>query len=128
MIVDLTNTTSELAKFTLDVLTMQHKYIANNIANTNTINYRAEKVDFNSIYKDLDHKLENDKNIVNTLDDLKTDIYAGKHQIKSNVEGVELDNEMVGLSKNTIMYKALLSALSIRSDFMKIVLTGSSGK
>lgn len=128
MIVDLTNATSELAKFTLDMLTMQHKYIANNIANTNTINFRSEKVNFNSIYKDLDQKFEDDKDIVNTLNELKTEVYTGKHQIKSNVEGVELDNELVGLSKNTIMYKALLSALSNRNDFMKIVLTGSNGR
>ena len=127
MIVDFTNTTTELVKFSLDMLSMQHKYIANNIANANTINFRTEKVDFDSIYKELDHKIENDKNIVNTLNELKSELYSGKYQIKNNVEGVELDNEMIGMSKNTIMYKALLTSLSNRSDFMKIVLTGRSG-
>ena len=128
MIVDFTNTTTELVKFSLDMLSMQHKYIANNIANANTINFHTEKVDFDSIYKELDHKLENNKNIVNTLNELKSEIYSGKYQIKNNVEGVELDNEMIGMSKNTIMYKALLTSLSNRSDFMKIVLTGRSGR
>ena len=127
MIVDFTNTTTELVKFTLDMLSMQHKYIANNIANANTINFRTEKLDFESIYKELDNKLDSNKNVVNTLNELKSDIYTGRYQIKNNVEGVELDNEMVGMSKNTIMYKALLTSLSNRSEFMKIVLTGRSG-
>ena len=128
MIVDLTNTTSELVKFTLDMLSMQHKYIANNIANANTVNFRSEKVDFDTIYRELDYKLNNDTDVVNTLSELKSEIYTGKYQIKNNVEGVELDNEMIGMSTNTIMYKALLTSLSNRNDFMKIVLTGSSGR
>jgi len=122
MITDFTNITSEISKFSLDLLSMQHSHISNNIANANTQNYHPSKINFSSIYDEIDKQINSGVDITSTLSGLKNDLQSGEHVTISKVEGVELDYELVGMSKNTIMYKALLSALSSRGDFMKIVL------
>lgn len=124
MITDFTNVTSEISRFSLDMLSMQNNYIANNIANANTQNFHPSKIDFSSIYEHIESQLNGASD--NSLSELKSDIQQGQYITTSNVAGVELDSELIGLSKNTIMYKAILSAMSGRGDFMKIVL--NSGK
>ena len=126
MITDFTNITSEITKFSLDMLSMQHNYISNNIANANTQNYHPSKIDFSSVYENIENQFNNGADISATLAGIKSDLQQGHHVLTSSVSGVELDSELIGLSKNTIMYKALLSAMSGRGDFMKIVL--NSGK
>lgn len=122
MITDFTNATSEISKFSLDLLSMQHNLISNNIANANTKNYHPSKIDFSSIFDDVESQLDGGIDVSSTLSQLKSNLQSGEHVTTSNVEGVEMDHELVGMSKNTIMYKALISALSSRGDFMKIVL------
>ena len=122
MITDFTNVTSEISKFSLDLLSMQHNYISNNIANANTQNFHPSKIDFSSVYESIESQINNGSDVSITISGIKSDLEQGQHVVTSNVSGVEVDNELVGLSKNTIMYKALLSALSTRGDFMKIAI------
>lgn len=126
MITDFTNATSEITKFSLNMLSMQHNYISNNIANANTENYHPSKLDFSSVFQSIETQMNSNEDVLMAISGVKEDLQHGQHLITSNVKGVEIDSELVGLSKNTIMYKALLSALSNRGDFMKIAL--NSGK
>lgn len=126
MITDFNNTTSEISKFSLNLLSMQQRYIANNIANANTKNYHPSKIDFSSIYDEINSQVNDGAEVATVLSGIESEVEQGMHTITSNVDGVELDNELVGMTKNTIMYKALISALSSRGDFMKLVL--NSGK
>lgn len=122
MITDFTNMTSQISKFSLDVLSMQHNYISNNIANVNTQNFHPSKIDFSSIYESIEVQLDESTDLKSVLSDARSELHQEQHVIKSEVASVELDSELIGLSKNTIMYKSILSALSSRGDFMKIVL------
>ncbi len=128
MISDFTNPVTQLVQFSLDVLDMQHSYIANNIANANTPGYYPSRINFSSIYNEINNNMNTEQELSSLLLDVKVDVQNGEHIISSNVAGVELDSELIGLSKNTVMYRALLSALSNRADFMKIVLNSGNGK
>ncbi len=128
MITDISNSTSELVKFSLNLLSMQHAYIANNIANSTTNSYYPSKIDFSRLYEDVSNEINAGSSVKPVLERIESDLQVGHYVKTSNVNGVELDKETIELSKNTIKYKALLSALANHGDLLKIVLNSEGRK
>lgn len=123
MITDFSNVTSALVKLALDMHSAQHNLLATNIANANTENFHRSSIDFDRVYEDMNVLLNNDDLSTQTMQ-IKANINAGSYTGISNNKGVELDSELIGLSVNTVKYKALLSALASRGDIIKIAITG----
>ena len=123
MITDFNNITSTLVKLALDMHSVQHNLLATNIANANTNNFHRSSINFDQVYEDMNVLLEQSDFSLQSKQ-IKASINAGSYTDVSNNNGVELDNELIGLSVNTVKYKALLSALSSRGEIMKLAITG----
>lgn len=123
MITDFSNITSALVKLALDAHTLQHNAIATNIANANTQNYHTSTVDFQKVYDDMNVLYTND-DFRSQSGNMKSSINSGDYLQVSNKQGVEVDQELVGLSENTVKYKTLLSALASRGEIMQIAIKG----
>ncbi|MFY0678088.1 MAG: flagellar basal body rod protein FlgB [Neptuniibacter sp.] len=122
MIETISGTTSQLLNLALDASLLRHEVIANNIANVDTPNFKAQRLTF-------DQHLQSMASMISTPNNetLETQIGALKHELETSPqteqEGeVELDQEMVRLSENTLLYQALLQAKSNRSDLIKMAI------
>lgn len=122
MIETISGTTSQLLNLALDASLLRHEVIANNIANVDTPNYKAQRLTF-------DQQLQSMASMISTPNNeaLEDQISALKHELETSPqteqEGeVELDHEMVRLSENTLLYQALLQAKSQRSDLIKMAI------
>ena len=125
MITDFSNITSSIVKLALEASSLQHNLLATNIANANSDNFNASRIDFSKIYEEMSRAMEMTGNDgVDQTQELKNRMINGYFINTSEVEGVELDSELIGLSKNTIMYKTLLSALSSRGELMQLAING----
>ncbi len=125
MITDFSNITTSIVKIALDASSMQHNLLATNIANANTDNFNASRIDFSRIYEEMSRTTEmTGKDGLEMAQELKSRMINGDFINTTEVEGVELDSELIGLSKNTIMYKTLLSALSSRGELMQLAING----
>lgn len=102
--------TSKLLEKVLDYTTMKNKVISKNIANANSLNYKREDVEFNSVLDGERNtiKATNPKHIgfSQNLESAEMRIIQDKDAVnKSGVNNVDVDNEMAEMAKNTIMFK-----------------------
>jgi len=123
MITDFSSLPGTLVKLALDMHSVQHNLLATNIANANTQQYHRVTLEFNRIYEDMS-KLAEEGDLTAQADNIQANINASAYLSTSNEKGVELDRELIGLSENTVQYKALLSALASRGDIMQIAIKG----
>lgn len=126
MIEDLSGTTSKLVTLALDVATMRHQVIANNIANANTEGFVPQSVSFeeqlNEMLLNAPEQL-NDSFVETELQHLKNRLDSGEN-VHNNAESkVQIDMEMARLAENTIKYQALLNGLNKYSSITKMAIT-----
>ena len=116
----------------LDASWLRNQVISNNIANVDTPNYKAYKVEFEDLLKDAMRKrdfkvpTENPKHIPianDSLDRLSPRITRDR-STKARVDGnnVDIDVQTANLAKNTIMYMALVDQLSARLARLRTVI------
>ncbi|KRL02118.1 flagellar basal body rod protein FlgB [Liquorilactobacillus capillatus] len=118
----------DLLKQAMDVSTTRSQLISSNIANVNTANYKAKRVDF-----------ENQLNKAMGADGFKLATTNKKHlqasetvtpaittntdtSVKKNGNNVDLDVEMMNQATNGLYYSALVSQLNGRYQMMNYVL------
>jgi len=103
----ISNVTATLVTKALDVVSQEHKAIANNIANVNTQNYRAVHVDFDSVFSSISEGVsaEDTESIARAVSDLNTNSLATVEELSAKVV---LDSEMVKMTENTMRYQALI--------------------
>ncbi|MFJ5791336.1 flagellar basal body rod protein FlgB [Lysinibacillus sp. NPDC097162] len=114
----------------LSYATLNHKTIANNIANVDTPNYKAKNVSF----KDM---LENEKQI--SISAYRTDSRHYDFEIKQSTPGVnnvtnlryrnngnavDMDAEQTKLAENQIYYNALIDRVNGKLNTLNTVIKG----
>lgn len=114
----------------LSYATLNHKTIANNIANVDTPNYKAKNVSF----KDM---LENEKQI--SISAYRTDSRHYDFKIKQSTPGVnnvtnlryrnngnavDMDAEQTKLAENQIYYNALIDRVNGKLNTLNTVIKG----
>ncbi len=132
---------AEIVEKALDFRSLRQKLIAGNLANVDTPYYRARDVSFeNYLAKEAD-KLENKK--LPILEIAKTNplhmsskasnssldaeiFFRGTHPTRNDGNNVDLDIETTEMSKNTMMYDALISAKKKNTMIFKSVIEASS--
>jgi len=116
------NTKISLIKTSLDASMMRHTAISNNIANVNTPNFKKQEVRFED---ELSRAMETGTFKGRTTNPLHIPIGGnlqaesikpkmvtiGETSMRNDGNNVDIDEEMSNLSKNTINYRTLASAL-----------------
>ena len=116
--------TSQLISKALDISVLKHDVIANNIANVNSENYKAFKIDFDAQMEQLKNIAHSDitkEEKISMLKDL--DFTSDKIASETDIK-VVLDDELVALNKNVTNYQALLSAKKNYGSIMTMAIRG----
>ena len=108
----------------LDVSSVKHKVIANNIANVNTPGYKKMDVSF----ADQLEKALNESS-VNKFDALQPKIVISKEDtsetVRNDGNNVDMDKEVSSLVKNTLSYNIDTQLLSKKFEGIKSAIEGS---
>lgn len=115
------NTKMSLVKRSLDTAMLRHGVISNNIANVNTPNFKKQEVTFED---ELNRAMSSDgfrgrvtsaKHIpigAGSINSVQPKIIMnGRTSMRNDGNNIDIDEEMSMLSKNTVTYRALASAM-----------------
>ena len=108
----------------LDVSSVKHKVIANNIANVNTPGYKKMEVSF----ADQLEKALNESSM-NKFDTLQPKIVISKEDtsetVRNDGNNVDMDKEVSSLVKNTLTYSIYTQLLAKKYEGIKSAIEGS---
>lgn len=119
-----------LLKTAMQVANTRSELISTNIANVNTTNYKAKRVEFESELQkaigqnDFHLKTTNKnhlRNDVNNIQPVVKEIQTSS--VKENGNNVDLDVEMLNQATNGLYYNALTAQLNGRLKMMNYVLS-----
>jgi len=102
-----------LMKMSLDATDLRSKTIANNIANTNTPEYKRKYVTFEET---LNNSMENKPKI-----EVKTDTTS---VVREDGNNIDLENEKVNQAATTLQYNALVNLTNIKLAMTKSIISG----
>ncbi|HHT9111935.1 MAG: flagellar basal body rod protein FlgB [Planctomycetes bacterium] len=110
----------------LDVSSVKHKVIANNIANVNTPGYKKMDVSF----ADQLEKALNESS-VNKFDALQPKIVISKEDtgetVRNDGNNVDMDKEVSSLVKNTLSYNIYTQLMAKKIELVKSAIENSRG-
>ena len=113
---------------------LNHNLITSNIANAETPNFKAKKMDFEDILSralELHHldrmKTKDEKHYTlnaNRIKSLKPRIYDNPDvKVSNDGNTVNLEREMTALAENTLLYKAALQLINKKIASLKYAVT-----
>jgi flagellar basal-body rod protein FlgB len=118
---------------------LRHNVISSNIANAETPNYHAKKLDFEeALGRALD--VENQRGVSVTHGDhfpisgegvggVRPDIYENPEgAVNNDGNTVDLEREMTSLSENNLLYKSALQLINKKMAALKYVATEGGGR
>jgi len=128
-----------LAKEAMNYRAMRQDMIASNIANADTPNYKPRDISFESSLREKQLKLDNQEPQLQMavtdgkhieLSDTSTTskptmFFRDGHMARNDGNSVDLDVETTEMSKNSIMYNALLGAMKKESMIFRSVIEAS---
>ena len=122
--------TMNILERSLDYSALKNNVISNNIANVDTPNYKAKKVEFKSVLNEaltnqLETKRTHPKHI--PFNNQRTPFQiVSNHQTMYNHNGnnVDVDKEMSELAKNQIYYHALVDRINGKFNSLQKVIKG----
>ncbi len=125
---DLGGVTSKLVSLALDAALLRHEVIAHNVANADTPGFAAKKLSFErELAKYMDNGSLNETAFRQDFDELKLNL-TEKTYISPRADAeVQLDQEMIRLTQNTLHYRALLEANSKRGAIIRMAIDGARG-
>lgn len=120
--------TYNLLKKGMDACTFRNKVISNNISNINTKGYKRFDVVFEETLKASSQpniKTSNEKHIKNIENsgDIKL-VRDESSSMRNDGNNVDIDNEMINLSANSMKYYALVSEMNSRFSMTRSVIKG----
>ncbi|RDH46456.1 flagellar basal body rod protein FlgB [Zooshikella ganghwensis] len=116
-----TSTVSLLNKF-LEGTLLEHKLIANNIANVDTQGYKAKTIKTNNNFTALINSLDNSHSSQSAINSIKQWVPEHNIQSDSTASKIELEKELAKLSKNVIHYQAILTAKSKLNNMLTLAI------
>lgn len=128
--------TSALYQKALDGVWQRQKAISNNIANSETPGYKAQKVNFedslNAAMKSLKAKAKtssatNQTQDIQTIENSKIDVYsADSTSNRLDENNVDLESENIDMSKTVMQYYYLTRGVSDSYSRLKYAIKGGS--
>jgi flagellar basal-body rod protein FlgB len=115
----LDNVTRSTALAALDGYWLQQQVLASNIANQATPGYKAQTVDFERYLGELDAAVKAAGGDTRVIDDLRP-------QLLTTSEDVQLDAQIAELTKNSLQYQAVLTALTRLQSLNRIAVGGNA--
>ncbi len=104
----------------LEVASLRHQVIANNVANVNTPGFRQQLVHFEEAFA-----READRGNTDAALQVKPKIVeATGVPERADGNNVDIDVEMVRLQKNTLLYRTIAQVMSIRLAALRSAITG----
>ncbi len=124
-----------LLQKSLDATWMRQEVIAQNIANADTPDYKSKHLEFESLFRQAieDSGRPNTTKpkpghiAINTSDPLEVNpvlVTENWHTMRMDGNNVDIDQEMVELSENTIQYNALVGQVNSELARLKLAVTG----
>lgn len=112
---------TSLIEKTLDASWMRNEAISNNIANVDTPNYKAKRVEFEKM---LNQVLEKNNATHSDIEQVKPKVVEENTNLQMRLDGnnVDIDAEMAQLAKNQILYNAMLQQVTKEFNRIKMVL------
>ena len=105
---------------------LTQKVIAQNIANVDTPNYKAQEVTFNqALTNALSAKKTDPRDFSFSTGDQGRIVTDNSTTLQNNGNNVDIDKEMVNMAKNQLNYQAYTEAISRKLNQYNIVLGGS---
>jgi flagellar basal-body rod protein FlgB len=105
---------------------LTQQVIAQNIANVDTPNYKAQEVTFNQALTDaLSAKKTDSRDFSFSTEDQTRIVTDNSTSLQNNGNNVDIDKEMVNMAKNQLNYQAYSEAISRKLNQYSIVLGGS---
>lgn len=131
LITELTSVTSSIAKLMLDASMQAQKIYAHNLANSSNKNYVTKTVNFERlITSDIDAVVSvsenNQASTKKEIAKLADRVNRGDYIEHANTENVQLDQEMIAMTKNVLKYQALLLGMSKLSSINKMAISGEA--
>lgn len=122
--------TYSLLRSVLNVSSQRAELTSSNIANINTPNYKAKRVEFESYLKNAlnGETLSLNTTHVNHLNtnNLQTKVITSRDtSLKENGNNVDLEVEMLNQSTNSLYYSALTAQLNGRYQMLNYVLSNN---
>lgn len=119
----LNDTLSFILTKQLDACTLRQSVIANNIANVNTPGFKKSTVSFQQqLKKALDNSQVKQNN---NLTELTPEIVQVKDTaMKADGNNVDIDQEMVDLATNTLLYRLAARVKSDKANTLSYVIKG----
>ncbi|MDF1880193.1 flagellar basal body rod protein FlgB [Sulfurimonas sp. MAG313] len=138
----LSSKTDTIVEKALDYRSARQKLIAGNIANEDTPFYKARDISFEKALQSEAKKLfskneipklelaqTNTSHLKGNTQSLSTQVelyYRGSHLQRNDGNTVDLDVETTELTKNTMMFQALISAMKKQGSIYSSVIDASS--
>lgn len=105
----------------LDVATLRHKVVSQNIANVNTPGYRHQEV----VFEDELQKALSGGQLPTDLSDMQATIGESDRPIvRADGNNVDIDKELGLLGKNATFYETFTQILATKNSMMRSAITG----
>jgi flagellar basal-body rod protein FlgB len=111
---------SELLARLLDVYSVRHRVIAQNVANVNTPNYHQLDVQFEDAF--VRAMSSHDQSAFQRLKPTVVENTDGPARADGN--NVDIDDEMANLEKNTLLYRTFTQIIASRVAQQRSAITG----
>ncbi len=112
----------------LDFVWKQQQLTANNIANVDTPNYKAQHISFEDEFKNrLNHAMKsgNSSTMAQAITQTKAKVVASNNSKRVDGNGVDMDVENVELVKTTLQYQYLVQAFNSDYNRLRTVIRGN---
>lgn len=112
----------------LDFVWKQQQLTANNIANVDTPNYKAQHISFEDEFKNrLNHAMKsgNSSTMEQAITQTKARVVASNNSKRVDGNGVDMDVENVELVKTTLQYQYLVQAFNSDYNRLRTVIRGN---
>lgn len=112
----------------LDFVWKQQQLTANNIANVDTPNYKAQHISFEDEFKNrLNHAMKSGSSstMEQAITQTKAKVVASNNPKRVDGNGVDMDVENVELVKTTLQYQYLVQAFNSDYNRLRTVIRGN---
>lgn len=117
---NVTNSQIDLLSRLLDVASVRHEVIAQNVANVNTPGFRRLDVDFESAFA---RALTSNKDASAMKVEPKI-VTANDGSERADGNNVDIDVEMGRLNKNSLLYKVYAQVMAVQLGQMRSAISG----
>lgn len=111
----------------MDMYLVRHAVIADNIANAETPQFKARRVDFEQELQRATDQQDSGlgRNIASITPNVYQDIDS---EVGSDLNTVDMDREMADMTKNDLKYSAATQSISKKFALLKYAIGGEGGR